>query len=191
MITFCFVSVLHSITTFLDCAIKVLHWKCKSKTRKMYQKHNNKYAEKCPVTSLLRKWWRWVIPLSRRHMSLYECLHHKGNGERQQQGNDASVVPRVHCKKQQIHAANATHSIRGSKTLGRHSHTTAPQERYRLLSNGRFSWFVSFQLWNEQLQRGIRTNFKQGQIKVHSPKLPPTPRRSVFHSHNSSFFTLF
>lgn len=71
-----------------------------------------------------------------------------------------------------IHPANATHSIRGSKTLGRHRPTTAPRERSWLLSNGGLFLFVSFQLWNEQLQRGIRTHFKQGQIKVHSPKLP-------------------
>lgn len=104
-----------------------------------------------------------------------------------------------------IHPANATHSIRGSRTLGRHRPTTAPWERSRLLSNGGYFLFVSFQLWNEQLQRGIRTHFKQGQIKVHAPKLPSILSQEKVYSalitllfplsfnipHTSLFFFVF
>lgn len=93
-----------------------------------------------------------------------------------------SVVSWAHSKSNTIYAANV------SKTLSRHRPTTAPQERSRLLSKSSFFLFVSFQLCNEQLQKGIRTNFKQGQIKVHSSKLHSIlSKGSVFHSHNSSF----
>lgn len=84
----------------------------------------------------------------------------------------SAPFPEHFAKSDTIRLANATHSIRGSKTLSRHRPETAPQERGGLLSNARFFLFVSFQLWNEQLQWGIRTNFKQGQIKMHSLKLP-------------------
>lgn len=93
-----------------------------------------------------------------------------------------SDVSWAHCKSNTIYAANV------SKTLSRHRPTTAPQERSRRLSKSSFFLFVSFQLCNEQLQKGIRTNFKQGQIKVHSSKLHSIlSKGSVFHSHNSSF----
>lgn len=89
---------------------------------------------------------------------------------RKWKGKCESVVPGAYCQSNTIHPANVTHSIRGSKTLSRRRPTTAPQERSGFLSKSSFFLFVSFQLCNEQLQRGITTNFKQGQIKVHSPK---------------------
>lgn len=107
--------------------------------------------------------------------SLCPCMNIYTPHKTQRDNNHESMsapFPEHFANSNTIPLANATHSIRGSKTLSRHRPETAPQERGGLLSNTRFFLFVSFQLWNEQLQRGIRTNFKQGQIKVHSLKLP-------------------
>lgn len=79
-------------------------------------------------------------------------------------------MPCAHCQRHTIQPANVTHSIRGSKTLNRRGPATL-QERGGFLSKSRFFLFVGLQLCNEQLQRGIRGNLKQGQIKVHSLKL--------------------
>lgn len=99
-------------------------------------------------------------------MSLHEYLQHTKQRDVDEETVIASCPEHI-VKSNTIHPLNATHSLRRNKILIINRRpTTAPQKC------SRFFLFVYFHLWNEQRQWGIRTNFKQGQIKVQSPKLP-------------------
>lgn len=128
-----------------------------------------------------------VPPLSRLSVSLYGYLHHTEHGDNNKETVRASCPEHI-VESNTIHSANATHSIRGSKTLGRHRPTTAPQARGGLLSKGRFFLFVSFQLWNEQLQRGIRTNFRQDRSALSRASLHSLSQGKVYSSLISLLF---